>query len=82
MPASGTDDIYVCVRAHALLENKKEGDRGEKYVERQEEKSQEGEMNGCAMLEQYSDNITVKDSKYMKRGDRDVLGFSVFLPSI
>lgn len=29
-----------------------------------------------------SDNMTVKDSEYMKRGDSDILGFSVFLPSI
>lgn len=27
-------------------------------------------------------NITVKDREYMKRGDRNVLGFSVFLPNI
>lgn len=39
-------------------------------------------MNGCAMLEQDSDNVTVKDSEYMKSGDRDVVGFSVFLPNI
>lgn len=39
-------------------------------------------MNGCAVLGQDSDNITVKDSEYMKRGAGDVLGFSVFLPSI
>lgn len=39
-------------------------------------------MNGCAVLGQDSDNITVKDSEYMKRGARDVLGFSVFLPSV
>lgn len=35
MPASGTDEICVC--ACALLEKKKESDRCEKYVERQEE---------------------------------------------
>ena len=39
-------------------------------------------MNGCGMLGQDSDNIAVKYSECMKMGDRDVLGFSVFLPSI
>lgn len=35
-------------------------------------------MNGCAVLGQDSDNITIKHSEYMKRGDRNVLEFSVF----